>query len=77
LPPFPADLLRDPDLFDGDLERLLPGDLECDFETLPLMGDLDLECEPDLERLFDLAPSWDFPLLLLWDSAAEEDELPD
>lgn len=76
-PPFPADLLCDSDLFEGDLERLLPGDRECDLETPPLTGDVDLECDLDFERLFDFAPNWDFPLLLLWDSAAEEEELRD
>ena len=30
----------------GDLERRLAGDLD----SLPLTGDLDLECERDLER---------------------------
>lgn len=78
-PPFPADLLGDFDLlFNGDLERLLGGVLECDFEPLPLTGDLDLECDPDLERLFDFVPNCeDLPPLLLWDSAAEEEELRD
>lgn len=65
------DLLGDPDL-------RFNGDLEWDFEPLPLTGDLDLECDCDLERWFDFAPDWEgLPPLLLWDSAAEEEELRD